>query len=154
MKRVMCLMILVCGAAPASTFVVPVNQTSAPGNYPVALGSGAARVQEIIGNGQFSQFTSPITIVGIRVRSSPGTGPARSISSSVLITLSTTQAFPNTAGGHALPSSTYANNLGPDATVAFNGPASFSSPGCAAPGPCPFDVVLPLSTPFTYDPSK
>ena len=49
---------------------------------------------------------------------------------------------------------TYATNIGPDNTVVFSGPVTFSSPGCAGPGVCPFDMVLTFTTPFLYDPSQ
>ena len=153
-QTVMALMISVGAAASANTLVVPNAQANATGNFPIRLNSGAARVQQVVGSGQFSQFSGPVTIVALRVRSSAGTGEIKGVNASLLITFSTTQAYPNTANGHALPNPTYANNLGPDATVVYNGPYSAFSPGCAAPGPCPFDIVLPLSTPFSYDPSK
>lgn len=151
MKLLMAFMVLVGAAASANTLVVPNAQANAPGNFPIKLSGGGARVQEVIGSGQ---FPGAVTIVALRVRSSTGTGTARASNASLLITFSTTQAYPNTANGHTLPNPTYANNLGPDATVVFNGPFSTSSPGCAAPGPCPLDIVLPLSTPFSYDPTK
>jgi len=44
--------------------------------------------------------------------------------------------------------------VGPDAAVVYKGPGSLSSPGCRQPGPCPFDMVIPFATPFTYDPNK
>ncbi len=151
MRLVIASIVSLCASARANTLVVPNVQANAPGNYPVPLNGGAARVQQVLGSGQ---FPGAVTIVALRVRSSTGTGVAKASNASLLITLSTTQAYPNTAGGHALPSPNYANNVGADATVVYNGPFSASSPGCASPGPCPFDIVLPLSTPFSYDPSK
>jgi uncharacterized protein (TIGR03437 family) len=74
--------------------------------------------------------------------------------SSFKITLSTTQVGPNTNNGKSLPSLTYANNIGPDATTVYNGPLSGSSAGCNGPAPCSFDIVVPFSTPFSYDPNK
>jgi len=68
--------------------------------------------------------------------------------------MSTTQVYPNNSGGRALPNSIFSKNPGPDATVVYNGPVSLSSNGCAAPGPCPFDMFLPLSAPFSFDPAK
>jgi hypothetical protein len=115
------------------------------------VGKKANRLQEVIGSGQ---FPGPIVITGIRVRSAPGTGPVSLNYASYKITLSTTQAYPNTVNGHPLPSVTYANNVGPDATVVYNAAVSGSSPGCAAPGPCPFDLAIAFTTPFSYDPSK
>jgi hypothetical protein len=141
-------------AAFSNTLVVPNSQATAPGNAPVKLGGNASRVQEVLGSGQFSQFIGPVTITALRLRAAPGAGPANSTSTSVQVTLSTTQAYPNTNNGHMLPSVTYANNTGPDATVVYKGAGAISSPGCAAPGPCPFDIVIPFAAPFTYDPNQ
>src|SRR5207344_3011150 len=55
---------------------------------------------------------------------------------------------------HALPSATYANNVGPDATTVYNSALSLSSPGCSGLAPCPFDMAIPFTTPFSYDPTK
>jgi hypothetical protein len=80
----------------------------------IPAGSKANRLQQVVGG---AQFLGPIVITGIRVRSAPGTGPVSLNYASYKITLSTTQAYPNTNNGHTLPSVTYANNVGPDATV-------------------------------------
>jgi uncharacterized protein (TIGR03437 family) len=146
------LLLAACASAFGDTIVVPNAQTAAPGNAPLRIGAGAVHLQEIVGSGQFP--AGPITITGLRLRSAPGTGPVSQSGGSVQLTLSTTQAYPNTANGHALPSPTYANNFGPDAAVVFKGTGSLSSPGCPPPGPCPFDLAIPFSTPFTYDPNK
>jgi hypothetical protein len=140
-----------CAASFGDTLVVPNNQAAAPGNLALSVGANASRLQEIVGGGQFTQ---PIVISGIRIRSAPGSGRVSFNYTSLKITLSTTQAYPNTNNGHTLPSTTYANNVGPDATTVYNGPYSTSSPGCGAPGPCPFDLVISFATPFSYDPSK
>jgi hypothetical protein len=133
------LLVATCAAAFGDTLVVPGLQTSAPGNVAIPVGKKANRLQEVIGSGQ---FPGPIVITGIRVRSAPGTGPVSLNYASYKITLSTTQAYPNTVNGHVLPSVTYANNVGPDATVVYNAAVSGSSPGCGAPGPCPFDLAI------------
>jgi uncharacterized protein (TIGR03437 family) len=140
-----------CATAFGDTLVVPNAQANTPGNAPVKLGVKGQRIQEIVGSGQ---FTAPIVITGIHVRSAVGTGPASFNNPSFKITLSTTQAFPNTNNGHALPSLTYATNVGPDATTVYNTALSGSSPGCSGPAPCPFDIAVPFSTPFSYDPNK
>jgi uncharacterized protein (TIGR03437 family) len=131
--------------------VVPNNQANTPGDMPLRLGGAAVRIQEVVGSGQ---FTVPIVITGIRLRSAVGTGPVSSNPASVKVTISTTQAYPNTNNGHALPSLTYANNVGPDATTVYNAALSLSSPGCSGPAPCPFDMAVPFTTPFSYDPTK
>jgi len=145
------LLVAGCAAVYGDTVVVPSSQATAPGNVPIHLGSKANRIQQVIGSGQ---FPGAIVITGMRVRSAPGTGPVSFNNASYKITLSTTQAYPNTHNGHALPSLTYANNVGPDATVVYNAAVSGSSPGCAAPGPCALDLALTFTTPFSYDPSK
>ena len=149
--RTVFLFLAACAASFGDTLVVPNNQATAPGNLAISVGANASRFQEIVGSGQFAQ---PLVITGIRLRSAAGTGPVSFNYTSLKITLSTTQAYPNTNNGHMLPSTTYANNVGPDATTIFNAQFSASSPGCAAPGPCPFDIVVPLATPFSFDPSK
>jgi hypothetical protein len=149
--RIAFLLVAACAAAFGDTLVVPSSQATAPGNVALPVGSKANRLQEVVGGGQ---FPGPIVITGIRVRSAPGTGPVSLNYASYKITLSTTQAYPNTNNSHTLPSVTYANNVGPDATVVYNAAISGSSPGCAAPGPCPFDLAVAFTTPFSYDPSK
>jgi hypothetical protein len=145
------LLVAACAAAFGDTLVVPNLQTSAPGNVAIPVGSKANRFQEVIGGGQ---FPGPVVITGMRVRSAAGAGPVSLNYASYKITLSTTQAYPNTVNGHTLPSVTYANNVGPDATTVYNAAASGSFPGCAGAGPCPFDIAIPFTTPFSYDPSK
>jgi hypothetical protein len=149
--RTALVLVAACAAASGESFVVPNFQASAPGNVPIALTTKAGRFQEVIGNGQ---LPGPILITGMRFRAAAGAGPVSVTYPSYKITLSTTQAYPNTANGHALPSITYANNIGPDATTVFNAAISGSSPGCAAPGPCPFDLAIPFATPFLYTPSQ
>jgi uncharacterized protein (TIGR03437 family) len=145
------LAIVFCATAFANTVVVPDAQATAAGNMPIAPAATALRIQQTVGGGQ---FTAPITIVAIRVRASTGTGKFSFDSALWRITLSTTQAYANTKNGHFLPSATYANNVGPDATVVYDGPVSLSSSGCATPGPCAFDMMLPLSAPFVFDPNN
>jgi hypothetical protein len=150
--RTAVLLAAACTAGFADTLVLPNAQATAAGNQPVHLGSKATRIQEVIGGGQFAQFNGPITITGIHFRSAPGTGPVNVSTNSYKITLSTTQVFPNTKNGHTLPSLTYASNVGPDATVVYNAAITGSSPGCNAPGPCPFDLSIPFSMPFVFNP--
>ncbi len=143
------LLIMFPATAFGGTYVVP--NVTGPGNVPVKVGSKAQRLQEIIGSGQFG---GPLVITGVRLRSSVGTGPVNLNYSSFMVTLSTTQAFPNTINGHKLASTTYATNVGPDATTVFNSAISASSPGCAGNGPCAFDMEIAFTTPFSYDPTK
>ena len=149
--RTAILLVTTCCTVFAATLVVPNNQAAAPGNAPIQVGATPSRIQQVVGGGQFAQA---ITITGLRLRAAPGKGPVSFKYASNKISLSTTQAFPNTINGHALPSTTFDKNVGPDAVTGYNGPVTASSPGCAAPGPCPFDVTIQLTTPFSYDPNK
>ena len=144
-------LVAACAAASASELVLPNSQATTPGNFAVQVGATPSRFQQIVGSGQ---FTVPIVITGMRVRAAAGSGPVSFNHSSDKITLSTTPVYPNTNNGHTLPSTTFANNIGPDATVVYNGPFSVSSPGCAGPAACPFDMGFTFTTPFPYDPNK
>jgi hypothetical protein len=101
-----------------------------------------------------THLPGPIVIIAIGFRSAVNTGPVSFTIPSSKVTLSTTQAYPNTKSGHTLPSATYANNIGPHATVVYNSAVSGSSPGCSGPAPCFFDMVLQLTTPFSFDPAN
>ena len=133
-----------------TTLVVPNANTLVPGNSPEAIPttSTTVEVQVLLGSGQF--FSSPITISGLSLRAAPGTGPVNEAISSISITLSTSPNFPNTNGG-TLMSTTFAKNVGKDATLVFSGKnLTAKSVGCAGPGACPFDLNVPFTTPFTY----
>ena len=47
---------------------------------------------------------------------------------------------------------TFANQRGPDVTTVFSGPVSWPA-FAATPGPCPFHIDVPLTTPFVYNPA-
>src|SRR4051812_1371736 len=106
------------------------------------------RIQECYGGALFPQ--QPITIRELRFRPSATVGFAFSTTiSNIQINLATSSSQPESL------SATFANNLGPDVTTVFNGalPMSSGFTGPAA-GPKAFDMVVPLTTPFTFDPSK
>lgn len=93
-----------------------------------------------------SQFDGPMEIGGLRYRVREGAnGFSSTTIPNVLITLSTTNATPDSF------STTYAENVGPDVTVVYNGPLTISGTACEV-GPCPFDIIIDLQTPFTYTP--
>jgi hypothetical protein len=137
----------------AGTDVLPNANATVAGNSTVAQDNSPSRYQEVVAASQFSQFTSPITIIALGFRSAVNTGPVSFQAASEQITLSTTQASANTKSG-ALLSTTFANNVGPDATQVFSGTLFGSAPGCSGPAPCPFNLVIQFTTPFTFDPTK
>lgn len=148
---------LLCSAASGNGYlVVPNAQTSVagvagPGGLPIETNK-EYRLQEILGSGQFK--SGPITISRIAFRAAPGTGPVNATSPSLSLYLSTSPYYPNTSGSGPLITTTYANNTGPNNTLVYSGPVSLTSPGCAGPAPCSFDMVIVFNQPFLYDPGQ
>ncbi len=138
-----------------ATLVVPNGAALGPGNatapYPTTPQS--LEFQELLGAGQF--HSNPITITGISFRAATGSGPINASIGSLTVNLSSSPNFPNSSGSATLMSSTFAKNVGPDKTLVFSGSnIALKDSGCAAPGPCPFDINLVLQTPFVYSQSK
>jgi hypothetical protein len=106
------------------------------------------RWQTIYGADQFPP--QPIIIQEIRYRPSRVSGKAFSqMISNLQINLSTSTNSPNTL------STVFALNTGSDDTVVFQGDIALSSAFTSTPaGPKEFDIVIPLTTPFRFDPSK
>jgi hypothetical protein len=139
--------------------VVPNAQTSATGNDNSGSLNGGpfdGEFQLDFGRGQFSSVPGSLLITQFAFRASPGTGAISVTDTSFSVFLSTSPLAPNSNFGNTLITSTFANNLGPDNTLVLSGGAGtlFSSPGCAGPGPCPFDMVFTLTTPFLYNPNN
>ena len=142
-----------CLAAFGSTIVVPNFNTSNVGNETDSVdGTGDFRVQELLGSGQFSSVGSSLLIDQLSFRAAPGTGPVDFTMTSLSLFLSTSPKFPNTGG--PLLSTTFADNVGPDNTLVFSGPVKVSSPGCAGPAVCPFDININFTTSFLYNPTQ
>jgi len=64
----------------------------------------------------------------------------------VMITMSTTQAAPDTLSG------TFADNVGPDEKVIWSGDLTISAPDCSQ-AVCPFVVNIPFQNTFEFDPA-
>ena len=134
------------------TRVVPGNWFSNSGTSASVVGVAATnRFQELIGPQQFG--TGTLIINQIAFRAYPGAGPVNLTIANLTVNMSTSTLYPNTDNGRPLMSTTFATNIGTDNTVVFSGPKNITSPGCAGPSPCPFDIVIPLSTPFVYNPT-
>ena len=143
-----------CSAAAAATVTVPGSWGSTAGtSQPLPILSNANfRYQQLIGPEQFGSGTA-LLITKIAFRAFPGSGPLNSTVTTLTVHMSTSPLFPNTDNGRTIMSTTYANNVGPDNTLVYSGPGALSGPGCAGPSPCVFDQMLPLTTPFLYNPS-
>src|SRR6202035_4386677 len=90
----------------------------------------------------------------LALRAAPGEGPVNVTATSINVHLSTSSFAPNTNLGNTLITDTFATNLGPDNTLVYSGPLALTSPGCAGPSVCPFDLVLTFTTPFLYNPNQ
>ena len=159
MKRtviVTVLLFLATTLVSANTVVVPNAQATTTGNFTIGLTSSPTfEYEEDFGSGQFASLGGPILITQISFRAAPGTGSITVDTSSFNIYLSTSPYFPNTIGSHTLITSNFAANKGADNTLVLSGSGTFfSSSGCSTPGPCAFDMIFNLSTPFLYDPTK
>jgi len=140
-------------AAFAATTVVPNANATAAGNASsslTTLPAASVEIQETLGSGQWP--TGNIQITQLSFRAAPGSGPISATIGTLQVYLSTTPNYPNTSGaGKNLMSTTFANNVGADKTLVYSGSnVAVSDAGCASPGPCPFDINIVLSTPFTY----
>ena len=136
-------------AAPAQMLIVPVNAA----NSLVAFGAGPLtavnyRIQEVYGAQNFA-VTDALHITELRYRPDTTYGRAFStIVGNIEIRLSTTTRAPDGL------SEGYAQNPGPDETLVHSGALAISSQFIGPPGePKNFDIIIPLQTPFTYNPA-
>lgn len=145
------LVLVVAGvAAQAQTVVVPAGLAAREGTGSSGILNAAAREQTVYAATNFPAGQIVIQQLMFRPNVSdylPG-APFSATISNLQVTLSTTQKSP---GGL---SATFSDNAGPDATVVVNGAVNLSSAFTGpATGPKAFDIVVPLSQPFTYNPA-
>ena len=141
----------------AQVLVVPGAQENVEGNinngfpfhYTGFNGNlNAQRYQQVYGANAFT--TGPILITGISFRPDAIAGDAFNVVlPSILIRMSTTSMAVDGL------SSTFSANIGADETTVRSGPLSISSldTGPVA-GPKDFDIFIPFTTSFVYDPSQ
>ncbi len=151
-----CLTALVLtGAARADIVVVPnaltdVDPPGATANRFPLLVTGGIRYQQVYAASEFASFGGPQTITQIAFRPDAIFGsPAFTANiANIEVRLSTTSANPDGL------SPTFANNLGADNTLVFSGPLTITSNFAPGPGNTrDFDVIIPLQTPFTFNPA-
>lgn len=131
--------------------VVPNAQTDVAGNidntYPFDIGSSTMRYQQVYAASQFGELPAGggfVTAIAFRLH--PGWSSFSNVLSAVQINLSTTSKAP---GGL---STTFAANVGANNTVVYNnGALSLASANIG--NPPEFDIVIPLTTPFLYNPA-
>ncbi len=147
--------VLLCGCTlglgQTNTNVLVIPRTAE--NLETPFGSGTLRemglrAQQVYGSVEFPP--QPMLIEQLRFRPDAELGRAFSATiANIRINLSTTQRNPSSL------SSTFSENVGSDEANVFDGPLSVSSQFAGPPtGPKAFDIVVPLSRPFLYDPGS
>ncbi len=133
---------------PTLTHVVPIGLESTEGNYySGTMREPLLRQQTLYAAANFPSSTLHIT--ELRFRRDISEPPFVNASATATVKLSTT------SRGTGNMSSTFANNSGPDETTVFNGVWNYSTPTVVGAGIVrPFEIVLPLATPFTYNPAS
>ena len=109
--------------------------------YP--FGSVNTRVQQYYNRNEFSNFNTIILLsVGFRIEGDTA--------SSLQTSFNDLNVYLSTSDGTI--SSSFSQNRGSDFTKVFSGPITFNAPPSA--GPTPFNIIIPFSSPFSYDPKK
>jgi hypothetical protein len=166
-------MLAIVGSARATTVIAPneIDTSSGPVSssqtygdtsnlYPLFPGAGTAlEYQQVYAASQFAAFApggENITSIVFRVGADAADRLDHGVFSTTIpliqFTLSTTAAAPDSL------SSTFSANLGADATTVYGlagvgSPLAISSTGSLQGNPSAFDITVPLTTPFHYDPA-
>ena len=147
--------VLLVSAAQADTLVAPNNLATA--DYPFGAGTLVAsnyHAQQVYGAQHFPAGIA-LLITELRFRPDRQYGNAfNTIITNIQVRLSTTAKNPDGLSTTDGLSATFANNIGADEVVVFSGALSMSSQFIGPPtGPKNFDMVIPLTTPFIYNPA-
>jgi hypothetical protein len=136
--------------AHAASVVVPAAQAASEGNtnftFPFhCAGSSfsSARYQAVY-RGSEVDLEDPITALSFRRDGFTAPGFTATTIPGVIISLSSTAKEPD---GLSL---TFAQNVGGDVTTVFSGDLTLASPASGPGSPKPFDIYVPLQTPFAF----
>ncbi|MDB6054660.1 MAG: glycoside hydrolase family 18, partial [Verrucomicrobiales bacterium] len=151
LTRLLTALIFISFAANCSaqtTQIIPALPSQTGDGDVSALFFQQLRLQTVYGTNFFPN--GPITIYEIRFQRQKGTLPFTNVTINARIAMSTTL---KSADGL---STVFANNLGSDEVVVFNGSVAVTSSNAVTTNPAtsPFDIVIPLTTPFSFDPSR
>lgn len=136
-----------------STIVIPNGLANVDGNssnqFPWGRGGSGIRVQNFYDSSHFTLqgVTTPVLITRLRWRLDAFTN-----STAVNYPVGATVTLSTCPVDQAAITNNMAANRGNDATVCYSGPVSWPQTQ-VSPNPPPFQVDLPLSTPFYYDPA-
>ncbi len=135
----------------ASEIIVPNSLETTEGDvrnaFPFfANDPNGSTYQQVYSSSEFSAATEPGIITSISFRLDESAGVVSLTITDLKIFLSTTNASPDSL------SATFADNVGPDETLVFDGSLSISSVSVSVPNP--FDTVIVFQNPFPYDPTQ
>ncbi len=140
----------IVSGAHAAEIVVPNANAAVEGdsdNFLPFIFTFEVRYQQVYTSSEFDPALHTITEIRLRPNFNAQFPPSV-LFPNVVVVLSTTSAPVDGL------STAFADNLGTDATTVFQGPLTLSGDFSGPPGgPKDFDYVIPLSTPFPYDPT-
>jgi hypothetical protein len=134
----------------AQVIVVPNAQATNDGNASATTPTGAAlvRAMRIFDASQFAALSGPSFLTQFAWRPDRILGQSGPHSVNLRIYASTTT---RSVAGLSM---TFADNLGADNTLVFNGTLNWATGNLPGPGNTrQFDIVFPCTTPFLYDPA-
>jgi hypothetical protein len=133
--------------ARAEVVVVPNSLATTDGNIFNDSPMFPLRYMQIHDASQFAALSAPVFITQFAWRPDTLPGPTGPYMHDVQLFASTTNR--SVAG----LSSTFAENIGPDNTLVYSGPLTLTTANLPGPGNTKqFDIVVPFTTPFRYDP--
>jgi hypothetical protein len=120
-------------------------------SFPFTATATHFHYQQVYAANNFAALSGPHSITAMHFRpNATSTAPVWENAFTLNLRLSTTTAGPDTL------SATFADNVGGDEAVVYDGPITISTEQVTpiSPGPAFFDVVINFQTPFIYDPSR
>src|SRR5207247_450054 len=131
----------------ADVIVVPNANTTVQGTTPFPVTSGAQHVMGLFDASQFAGLGGPILITGFAQRPNSAQQGPGSITQTARVFLSTTSRTPTTL------SANFADNVGSNNTLVFNGTSTATLDNVPGPGNTrQFANAMTFQTPFLYDP--
>jgi hypothetical protein len=132
----------------AQVVAVPNEMATIDGNSSITAPAGSGtglRYMQIFDASQFGALSGPSVLTQLALRPDTTPGPSRTLTYRVYAS--------TTSRSVAEMSTTFADNLGTDNTLVFDGTFTQTTENLPGPGDTrQFDILYPFTTPFLYDP--